>query len=75
MSGSAIAASDVAAKSGVGAAEASGISVVVLTVSDRSARGEREDRSGPAAIEALKLAGFESIAHAVHHPGLEPHRR
>lgn len=45
--------------------------MVVLTVSDRSARGEREDRSGPAAIEALKSAGFKSIAHAVIPDGQE----
>ena len=30
----------------------------VLTVSDRSARGEREDLSGPAGREALEGAGF-----------------
>lgn len=31
---------------------------VVVTVSDRSARGERPDASGPAAAAALRLAGF-----------------
>lgn len=31
----------------------------VITVSDRSARGEREDASGPAAVDRLRQAGFE----------------
>ncbi|MDE0546074.1 molybdenum cofactor biosynthesis protein B [Microbacterium sp. C7(2022)] len=31
---------------------------VVVTVSDRSARGERPDSSGPIAVEALRLAGY-----------------
>lgn len=31
----------------------------VITVSDRSARGERADASGPRAVELLQLAGFE----------------
>lgn len=35
------------------------ISVAVLTVSDRSHSGEREDASGPAAGEALAGAGFD----------------
>lgn len=35
-----------------------GITVHVLTVSDRSFGGQREDRSGPAAIEALEQFGF-----------------
>lgn len=48
-----------------------GISVVVLTVSDRSSRGEREDRSGPVAIEALRAAGIESIGGAVIPDGRE----
>lgn len=34
------------------------ISVAVITVSDRSHRGEREDGSGPAAISSLAAAGF-----------------
>lgn len=33
--------------------------VAVVTVSDRSARGEREDRSGPALAEAVAAAGAE----------------
>lgn len=41
------------------------ISVVVFTVSDRSALGEREDRSGPAAAEALREAGIGSISSAL----------
>jgi molybdopterin adenylyltransferase len=31
----------------------------VITVSDRSHRGEREDLSGPAVVQALREAGFE----------------
>lgn len=47
------------------------ISVVVFTVSDRSAAGEREDRSGPAAIESLRAAGFEKLSGAVITDGAE----
>lgn len=47
------------------------ISVVVFTVSDRSAAGEREDRSGPAAVEALREAGFAEISGAVITDGRE----
>ncbi|QLD11158.1 MogA/MoaB family molybdenum cofactor biosynthesis protein [Microbacterium oleivorans] len=32
---------------------------VVLTVSDRSARGDRADTAGPAAVSALREAGFD----------------
>lgn len=32
---------------------------VVITVSDRSASGERADTSGPRAVESLRAAGFE----------------
>lgn len=32
---------------------------VVVTVSDRSAAGLREDRSGPAAVEGLRAGGFD----------------
>lgn len=31
----------------------------VITVSDRSARGERVDASGPVAVDALRAAGFD----------------
>jgi molybdopterin adenylyltransferase len=34
---------------------------LVITVSDRSARGEREDLSGPAAADLLRGAGFEVV--------------
>ena len=34
----------------------------VITVSDRSHRGEREDLSGPAVVKALREAGFEIAA-------------
>lgn len=41
-------------------------SVAILTVSDRGARGEREDRSGPALRESLAaLAGAVIVAEAV----------
>ncbi len=36
------------------------ISVAVITVSDRSARGEREDTSGPTAVRALRESGFQA---------------
>jgi molybdopterin adenylyltransferase len=41
--------------------------VAVLTISDRSARGEREDRGGPAVTEALErlLAGVEIVERRV----------
>ncbi len=32
---------------------------VVVTVSDRSAAGDREDASGPVAVEALRAAGYD----------------
>jgi molybdenum cofactor synthesis domain-containing protein len=32
----------------------------VLTVSDRAARGEREDATGPALVERLRALGFET---------------
>lgn len=38
---------------------------VVVTVSDRSAAGVREDRSGPAAVEGLRAGGFECAAPTV----------
>lgn len=37
------------------------VSVAVITVSDRSARGERKDTSGPKAIRALEESGFRAI--------------
>lgn len=39
--------------------------VGVLTISDRSARGEREDRSGPALIARLSEEGWKIVATAV----------
>jgi molybdenum cofactor synthesis domain-containing protein len=41
------------------------IPAVVVTVSDRSARGERADASGPRAVELLSQAGFEVSARIV----------
>lgn len=35
---------------------------VVITVSDRCARGQREDLSGPAVARALETAGFRMVA-------------
>lgn len=40
-------------------------SAAVLTVSDRSARGERPDESGPAAAAMLKSAGYQVAAQSV----------
>jgi len=37
----------------------------VLTVSDRSARGEREDQSGPALREAVEEKGGKVVVHAI----------
>ena len=37
----------------------------VLTVSDRCASGDREDRSGPALVEALAALGFEIAETAI----------
>ena len=39
--------------------------MAVITVSDRSARGEREDRSGPVLAEAVAAAGHEVVHRAV----------
>lgn len=36
-----------------------GVPALVVTVSDRSAAGEREDRSGPLAVELLRAKGFD----------------
>ena len=41
------------------------ISAAVLTVSDRSARGEREDESGPLLAELLRGAGATVVAREV----------
>jgi len=38
------------------------VKAAVLTVSDRAARGEREDASGPALAEDLRALGFEVTA-------------
>jgi molybdenum cofactor synthesis domain-containing protein len=38
------------------------ISAAVLTVSDSVHRGEREDRSGPAVAEDLRVRGFEVLS-------------
>lgn len=40
---------------------ASPLTAAVITVSDRSARGERVDASGPVAVDALRTAGFACL--------------
>jgi molybdenum cofactor synthesis domain-containing protein len=47
--------------SATGATFATGTRVAVLTISDRCARGEQVDRSGPAVVELLEAAGADSI--------------
>lgn len=41
------------------------IRVAILTVSDRSARGEREDRSGPALAERVRAMGWQVVRQAI----------
>ena len=48
------------------------IRAAVLTVSDRSARGEREDESGPLLAELLREAGAQVVAQEVVSDELEP---
>ncbi|HEX8338987.1 MAG TPA: MogA/MoaB family molybdenum cofactor biosynthesis protein [Pyrinomonadaceae bacterium] len=48
------------------------IRAAVLTVSDRSARGEREDESGPLLAELLREAGATVVAREVVSDELEP---
>lgn len=43
----------------VHAGSTNGAAAVVITVSDRSARGERADKSGPRAAELLSAQGYE----------------
>lgn len=45
---------------------------LVITVSDRSARGAREDRSGPRAVELLTEAGYAVSGPVVVSDGVEP---
>lgn len=40
-------------------------SAAVLTVSDRSARGERPDESGPAAAAMLEAAGYQVVSQLI----------
>ena len=49
-----------------------GIRAVVITVSDRCARGEQEDVSGAALVELLKEAGAEVVAKEIMPDDLEP---
>lgn len=48
------------------------LAAAVITVSDRSARGERADTSGPIAVAALRSAGFDCDDAAVISDGAEP---
>ncbi|HKR59479.1 MAG TPA: MogA/MoaB family molybdenum cofactor biosynthesis protein [Pyrinomonadaceae bacterium] len=48
------------------------IKAVVITVSDRCARGEQEDLSGAFLVELLKNAGAKVVAHKVASDDLEP---
>ncbi len=43
------------------AVEKNGFTAAVITASDRGSRGEREDKSGPAACAMLKAAGYEVL--------------
>jgi molybdopterin adenylyltransferase len=48
------------------------IRAVIITVSDRSARGEQEDESGPALVELLKEMGARIVATEILPDDLEP---
>jgi molybdenum cofactor synthesis domain-containing protein len=48
--------------------------VAVITVSDRCARGEAEDRSGPAAVSLLREAGLTDVTTRLVPDGVEPVR-
>lgn len=39
--------------------------VKVLTVSDRSSRGEREDKSGPALVDIIRALGWELLGYQI----------
>lgn len=48
------------------------IHAVIITVSDRSARGEQRDESGPALVELLREAGAHVVATEILPDDLEP---
>jgi molybdenum cofactor synthesis domain-containing protein len=48
--------------------------VAVITVSDRCARGEAEDRSGPTAVSLLREAGLTNVRDYLVPDGVEPVR-
>ncbi|WP_129790177.1 MogA/MoaB family molybdenum cofactor biosynthesis protein [Promicromonospora panici] len=48
--------------------------VAVITVSDRCARGEAEDRSGPTAVSLLEHAGLTDVSTHLVPDGVEPVR-
>jgi len=51
--------------------EGMGITGVVITVSDRTSRGERKDKSGPLAVELLRKYGVECDAPIVVKDGID----
>ena len=51
---------------------ATSIKAVVITVSDRSARGEQEDVSGHALVELLREAGADVVAQEIVSDDLDP---
>ncbi|HJU53296.1 MAG TPA: molybdopterin-binding protein, partial [Pyrinomonadaceae bacterium] len=48
------------------------IRAVIITVSDRCARGEQTDESGPALVELLREAGAHIVAAEILSDDLEP---
>ncbi len=46
--------------------------VAILTLSDKGAKGEREDRSGPAIAQMMQQAGYDVVYQAVMSDDLEP---
>lgn len=46
--------------------------VLVITVSDRAAGGNREDRSGPLLVELFRAAGYDADGPVVVTAGVEP---
>ncbi len=49
--------------------------VGILTLSDKGARGEREDRSGPAIAEMMEQAGYEVVYRRLMSDELEPMKK
>src|SRR5688572_30685426 len=51
---------------------ATSIKAAVITVSDRSARGEQEDASGPTLVELLRETGAHVVAQEIVADDLDP---